>query len=116
MRMYRLIWSTAMTVLVVVGLAAALIFLPVTVSALIVICGTAFDAVMRLSVADLAGLEVRKVMHDAVPLAVRDAVVLAAVVGYAAAIGAATVSLLVLAAVSAPAVAGCLPAWFGTAD
>src|SRR4029450_242359 len=59
MRMYRPIWSAVMTVLGVVGLAAALMFLPGRVSALIVICGSAFDAVMRLSVADLAGLEVR---------------------------------------------------------
>jgi hypothetical protein len=109
MRTYRIVWGAIVAALVCIGAAAGILFVPVTVSVMVFVCGAALDLGLRLAIADTAVPDRRALAA----VCTRDGFAMLAFAGYCGAIGVVALPLLGLAVVTAPSVLKALPTWFG---
>jgi hypothetical protein len=103
MRRYRRAWKTASGLLVAIGVAAALMMLPVSIDLVVFGMTAAIAGSIRFSLDLAADHPARRAAYTAVPVAVGAGAIAVALCGYAATAGVGAVALIAVVAATSPA-------------
>ncbi|TDU83343.1 hypothetical protein EV138_5807 [Kribbella voronezhensis] len=110
MRRYRRAWKAAGGLLAAIGVAAALMMLPVSIDAVVFGMTAAIAGSIKFSLDLAADHPARRAAYIAVPVAVGAGVIGVAVCGYAATAGVGTVALIAVVVATSPSVVSALSA------